>query len=222
MAGLIVMTMTSEQFLTLSQWLSPAFPVGSFAWSHGLEQAVGSGAVGDAASLADWLDAILMHGAGRNDAILLAAAYHAADASILSDIALLAAALAPSFERKTEAQQQGAAFAATIRQVWHLDVPDMPYPVAIGRAAALHDLPLVPVTEVFLLAFVTNLVQAAQRLMPLGQTGAQKVIHALSPRCAAAAAIAAPGDLDSLGSATFAVEIASMRHEDLAHRLFRS
>jgi len=218
----IVMTMTSEQLLTLTQWLSPAFPVGSFAWSHGLEQAVASGEVTNAATLADWLDVVLTLGAGRNDAILLVAAYHAADPAVLSDVGELADALAPSLERKVEAQQQGAAFAATVRQVWALDIPDVPYVVAIGRAAALVELPVVPVTQVFLLAFVTNLVQAAQRLMPLGQTEAQRVIHILSRRCAEVAATAASSDLDALGSAAFAVDIAAMHHEELAPRLFRS
>ena len=222
MTDRIVMTMTSDQLLTLAQWLSPAFPVGSFAWSHGLEQAVASGEVTNVATLADWLDVVLTHGAGRNDAILLAAAYHAVDPAVLSDIAELAAALAPSLERRVEAQQQGAAFAATVRQVWAFDLPDVPYAVAIGRAAALANFPVVPVTQVFLLAFVTNLVQAAQRLMPLGQTEAQRVIHGLSRRCVDVAETTASGDLDTLGSAAFAVDIAAMLHEELAPRLFRS
>ena len=214
--------MTSEQILTLTQWLSPAFPVGAFAWSHGLEQAVAAGQVTNSAGLFDWLEAVLLHGAGRNDAILLAAAYQTADAADLTTVAELALALAPSLERRAESQQQGAAFAATVREVWRLDLPDMAYAVAVGRAAVLCKLPLVPVIQIFLLAFVTNLVQGAQRLMPLGQTDAQRVIHGLARRCAEVASSTAKGDLDELGGAAFAVDIAAMRHEVLAPRLFRS
>jgi len=219
------MTMTTDGLLTLQQWLSPAYPVGAFAWSHGLEQAIADGQVRDADSLCDWLEVVLAHGAGRSDAILLVAAHDAADAAALAGIAELAAALAPSAGRRAEALAQGAAFAATTRDVWGYDLPDLPdmaYPVAVGRAAALAGVPVGDVVQAYLLAFVTSLAQAAQRLMPLGQTGAHRVIRALAPLCAdvARAALAAtPGDL---GSAAFAIDIAAMRHEVLAPRIFRS
>ena len=58
--------------LRLMQMLSPAFPVGSYAYSQGLEQAISDGNVTDAASLTGWITAILTHGSARMDAILLA------------------------------------------------------------------------------------------------------------------------------------------------------
>lgn len=211
--------MNTDHLLTLTQWLSPAYPVGAFAWSHGLERAVARGDVTDAASLADWLDAVLDHGAGRSDAILLCAAHGADD---VAPIAELAAALAPSRERRMETLQQGAAFAATTRAVWGLDLPDMAYPVAVGRAAGLIGLPVVPTAQVWLQSFASNLVQAAQRLMPLGQTAAQRVLTGLAPLCAAQGEMAANASLDDIGSATFAVDIASMQHETQYSRIFRS
>lgn len=211
--------MHTEHLLTLSQWLSPAYPVGAFAWSHGLEQAVAAGYVSDAAALADWLGAVLEHGAGRSDAILICAA-HAADD--IAPVAQLAAALAPSRERRMETMQQGAAFAATTRAVWGLDLPDMAYPVAVGRAAGLMALPVVPTAQIWLQAFASNLIQAAQRLMPLGQTEGQRILRELSKLCAEVGAQAATSDLDDIGSATFAVDIASMRHEGQQPRIFRS
>ncbi len=214
--------MTTDGLLTLMQWLSPAYPVGSFGWSHGLEQAIADGQVTDADSLRDWLDLVLSHGAGRSDAILLGAAHAAPDGPALATIAALAEALAPSAQRRAEALEQGAAFAATTRAVWGYALPDMAYPVAVGRAAGLAGLARRDVTQAYLLAFVSNLVLAAQRLMPLGQTAAQQVIRALGPRCAAVAAEATAAALDDLGSAAFAIDIAAMRHETLASRIFRS
>ena len=211
--------MQAEALLTLSQWLSPAFPVGAFAWSHGLEQAVRDGAVRDATSLADWLDVMLTCGAGRTDVILLIAAARSED---VAEIAALAAALAPSRERLAETMGQGAAFATVMRSVWGFDMPDMAYPVAVGRAARLAGLPEVTVAQLFLQSVASNLVQAAQRLMPLGQTAAQRVLAGLSPVCARMAQEAAEAGLDGIGGAGFAMDIASMRHEQMEPRMFRS
>jgi urease accessory protein len=213
--------MQAEAFLTLSQWLSPAFPVGAFAWSHGLEQAVRDGHVRDAGTLADWLDVLLTAGAGRTDAILLAEAARA-DGPDVAALAELAAALQPSRERVAETLGQGTAFATTVRAVWGLDVADMAFPVAVGRAAGLAGLPVLPVAQLYLQAMVSNLIQAAQRLMPLGQTAAQRVLAGLSPVCAQVAAEAMEAGLDGIGGAGFAIDIASMRHEGMEPRMFRS
>ena len=213
--------LTSTQLLMLTRWLSPAFPTGGFAWSHGLEQAVRDGVVQDVGSLEDWLSVLLRQGAGRTDVILMAAA-HGADGEELEALAELARALAPSRERRAEALGQGAALARTLRAVHGWDLPDMALPVALGRAARLGGLPVGPVAAVALQSFVTTLVQAAQRLMPLGQTAAQGVLLRLAPLCEAVAEEAVHLTTDDIGSAAFAIDIASMRHEVLEPRIFRS
>ena len=211
--------MNTEHLLTLTQWLSPAYPIGAFAWSHGLERAVQRGDVTNRDSLADWLKAVLEQGAGRSDAILLTVAHGTDD---VSEVAALAAVLAPSAERKAETLQQGAAFAATTRAVWGLNLPDMAYPVAVGRAAGMMGLPVVPVAQVWLQAFVGNLIQAAQRLMPLGQTEGQRILAELSPICMQVGQDASLATLDDIGTASFAVDIASMQHAQNYPRIFRS
>lgn len=211
--------MRDADLLTLTQWLSPAYPIGAFAWSHGLESAVARGDVSGADGLAAWLHDVVTLGAGRSDAILLVAAYEADDPA---EIAALAAALAPSKERRMETLQQGAAFAAVTRDVWGLELPDTAYPVVVGRAARLKNLPLLPVTQVWLQGFASNLVQAALRLMPLGQTAGAQILAGLTPAILAVAEEAQSASLDDLGTATFAVDIASMQHADLPSRIFRS
>jgi urease accessory protein len=213
--------LTASQLLRLSRWLSPAFPTGGFAWSHGLETAVRDGTVRDAASLEDWLEVLLRWGAGRTDAILMTAA-HRSDGAGLAALAELAQALAPSRERRAETLGQGAALARTLRAVHGWDLPDMALPVALGRAARLGELPIGPVSAVALQGFATTLVQAAQRLMPLGQTDAQGLLLRLSPVCEAVAAEALHLAPDDIGSSAFAIDIASMRHEALEPRIFRS
>lgn len=211
--------------LTLAQWLSPAFPVGGFSYSHGLEWAVEAGDVVDAAGFENWLGAILQQGAGRNDAILLAAAYGAPDQAAVRQIDTLSRALAPSRERLQESALLGAAFARTVSDIWHLpttDLTDLTYPVAVGRAARMQDLPLADSLLMYLHGFASNLTAAATRLIPLGQTEAQAALAALAPRCAQIAEQALTWTLDDLGGCTFMADIASMKHETQYSRLFQS
>ena len=206
----------------LAAWLSPAYPVGAFAYSHGLEAAIAEGTVSDAVSVQHWLETLLRQGAGRNDAILLAEAWRAPGDP---DLAALSFVLQPAAERRLESRMQGAAFAAVTATAFpadHLDDEALPYPLAVGHAAAAHGLPLLPVLALFLQGFAANLVSAAVRLVPLGQTAGQEVLAALLPVCRAVAEEAASAGRDDLGGFTLLGDIASMRHETQYSRLFRS
>lgn len=208
--------------LTLAQWLSPAYPVGAFSFSHGLEWAVECGDVRDAASFQAWLKQCLTHGAGRNDAILLADSWRDPDDNALEHTDALARALAPSRERLAETVQQGAAFARVTADVWSLLLPAYTYPVAIGAAAGKLGLPLNDTLVMYLHAFAGNLTSAATRLVPLGQTEAQTVLAALAPLCITLAETAQSQTLDDLGAACMMADIASMKHETQYARLFQS
>lgn len=208
--------------MLLHRWLSPSYPVGAFAYSHGIEAAVADGLVFDTPSAARWITGVMAQGAGRNDAILLAAAWRAPDARTVAELAELASALAPSSGRRLETEAQGAAFAGTTAAVHGIELAPAPYPVALGRAARLLSLPLDLTLRLFLLAFASNLTSAAIRLVPLGQTDGQRLLSALEPRLEALAVETAPGDLDALGSSAVLSDIAAMRQEVLTTRLFRS
>lgn len=213
--------MEAEALLTLAQWLSPAYPTGAFAWSHGLEAATAERRVTDAASLERWIADLLAHGSGRTDAILLGEAFRA-DPAALPDLDDLALALAPSSERLAETREQGAAFAATTRAVWGFDLPPMALPLAVGRAATLAALPLRPVVQLYLHALASAQVQAALRLMPLGQTAGQRVLHRLAPLCARMAEESLALTPEDIGACAFGLDLAAMRHETLPSRIFRS
>jgi urease accessory protein len=219
--------------LTLMVWLSPAFPVGSFAYSHGLERAVEAGDVMDAASLQSWLIDLLDCGAPRADAILFATAFGAATAGdwpALMETNALAVALGVSAERRLETTAQGAAFVAAARAAWDCDPlrrlgesdERTAYPVAVAAAAAGHRLSLDASLEAFLLALIANFVSAVLRLGPIGQTDGQRIQAALMPNIRALAREAAHARLADLGGAAFRADIAAMRHETQYSRLFRS
>ncbi|MEP9353284.1 urease accessory protein UreF [Xanthobacter sp. KR7-65] len=220
--------------LPLFAWLSPAFPVGAYAYSHALEWAVEAGDVRDEASLAAWLDDLMQLGFARSDAILLAHALRAAeanDAARLLEINALAVALAPSAELRLETCQQGRSFLSAVRAAWPAPrlealagalTGEVAYPVAVGLAAGGHRMPLVATLEAFLLAVAQNLVSAAVRLAPIGQTAGTRVVASLAPRALALAQEVPLLSFDDLGSATFRADLGSFRHETQYTRLFRS
>ncbi len=214
----------------LLTWLSPAFPTGSFGYSHGLEQAIAERRIVDAGGLAAWLQDLLERGAGWTDAVLLTearAAVLATDTARLQAVADLARAMAPSAERLRESQAQGAAFLKAVAIGWPSMALDAlegqaAYGVAVGAAAGAQGLPLPDVLAAYLQAFVANLTNACQRLMPLGQTGAVAVLAALEPAVLAITRRAETSTLDDLGACALMSDILSMRHETLEPRLFLS
>ncbi len=218
----------------LMTWLSPSFPVGAFSYSSGIEWAVEAGDIVDAASLRDWLGAMLADGPGFCDGVFLAHAHRAVasgDEMALRDIAELAAAFVPSRERQLETSAQGRAFIDIARAAWNCDGLDrmishcdgaIAYPVAVGLVSAAHAIPLAPTLHGFFHALASNWISAGARLVPLGQTDSQRVLALLEPVVVATAQRALTATLDDLGSATFRADLASMRHETQYTRLFRS
>ncbi len=228
--------MPPEALRKLLAWLSPAFPVGSYSYSHGLEWAIEDGSVTDAATLSVWLTDSLRHGAGRNDAILFLEAWRAAkagDADRLRAVAEIGAALQPSRERHLETTAQGRAFLAAVMAAWPNDrltataglMPQdgaLPYPVAVALAATAHAIPAEPALAALLNGFVANVVSAGVRAIPIGQTDGLRVIAGLGTVIDAVIATASAASLDDLGGAALRADIASMRHETQYTRLFRS
>ena len=156
----------------LMAWLSPAFPVGAFSYSSGIEWAVEAGDIKDAGTLQAWLAVMLADGAGFCDAVLFAHAHRAAaggDDKALRAVAELAAAFAPSKERHLETTAQGNAFVEAARAAWPCAALDrlkatwdgaVAYPVAVAVAAAGHGVALAPALAAYLQAIAANLVSA--------------------------------------------------------------
>lgn len=213
---------TQDPLLILSQWFSPAYPLGGFAYSHGLETAIARGDITTAAQLEDWLADLLRNGSGRNDAILLRAGFACADHGAVAEVDAHARAFAASAERITEGAQQGAAFARTTNAIWATDLPDLMLPVAVGYAARALDLPVELSAQMYLQSFASTLTSAAVRLVPLGQTEGQACLQALGPLCVQIASETAEEGLDDLASCTFVIDIMAMQHETLTPRIFQS
>ena len=213
---------TATETLTLAQWFSPAFPVGAFAYSHGLEWAIESGAVHDPASAKTWIGQVLEHGTGWNDALLLSAAYRASDETSARDVDDIARALAASKERLKETDLQGSAFCKVVSDLSGFTIDGLIYPVAAGWAARQANLPLDLTAQMYLQSFLSNLASVAMRLVPLGQTAGQALIRDMTALCIDIAKASLKHDLNDLTSTAFLSDIAAMKHETQHSRNFRT
>ncbi len=206
--------------LTLVQWLSPSFPTGGFAYSHGLEAAIASGQVAGADGVRGWLGDVLTLGAGRQDAILLALSLDPlADHEALD---MLARALQVSSERQTETLDQGTAFARTVSGLTGRDLAPRCLPVAVGEAAAPLALTVEEVVALYLHSFASNLTSVAMRFVPLGQAEGQGVLAALHALIVKLAAEAPGLRIEYLGSSALGADLAAMQHETMDVRIFRT
>jgi urease accessory protein len=234
-------TMTDQHLhaqLALQAWLSPAYPVGAYAYSHGLETAAEKGTVHDAPSLEDWLNDILRHGSGWNDAIFITEAFRThgelqRDKWIvaLCEIAELACAMTGTAELRQECLQQGTAFLDVTCKAWPhaaLDAlaknigANTAYPVCFGGAAAAHGCDPAQTINGYLFAMLSNWVSAAVRMNIVGQSAGQQIAAVLVSRIEAVTAAALASSLDDLGGCSFLNDIASFHHETQNARLFRS
>jgi urease accessory protein len=226
--------LTAPALFRLMAWLSPAYPIGAFSYSSGIEWAVEAGDIKDAETLRQWLAAMMADGSGFADAVFFTHAHRAIDTSddaALRAVAELAAAFVSSKERLLETTAQGRAFLDVTRAAWPCAALDrlatvwsgpVALPVAVAAACAGHGIAGAPALLAFLHALAANWISAGVRLIPLGQTDGQRVLAALEPVVAATAARAHQTPLDEVGTATFRADLAGMRHESQYTRLFRS
>jgi len=219
--------------LQLMSWLSPAFPIGSFSYSHGLEQAVETGLLTNLAGVTGWISTILRHGGAWVDAVLFCEAHRAIranDPDRLASVAELAGAWRGTAETAPESRAQGRAFVTALTACWPGAEQDRwlaclknpSYAIAVAVAAATAGIEEEAALTAFLHAVAANLVSAAVRLIPLGQTDGQRAVRALAQLIPEVALAARSAALDTLGTATPMVDWVSMRHETQYTRLFRS
>lgn len=230
---LTTMTMSTDTgaLYRLLAWASPAFPTGAFSYSHGLESAAADGAVLDRETLEAWIAATVAHGSGRVDADILRDAWRAASAgddAALAEVNRRGVAYRATTELALESSQQGAAFAAAYGAAWggsggsHEPGHMACHAAIFGSAAAGAGITLEDALLAYLSAFAANLMSAGLRLGIVGQTDGQRILAGLEPVVAAAVEASPARAAEDFGSATFALDLASMAHETLYSRLFRS
>ena len=207
-----------RDMMILQAWFSPAFPIGAYSYSHGLETAIQDGLITDEVSLQSWISTLLLYGSGRNDGLFIKAAYEAEE-----EANALCLALCASKERWQETTELGQAFSRVANTSYQTDLPDgLAYPVAVGLAARAEDLDLTLTLQGYLQAFAANLISVGVRAIPIGQQAGQHCLVGLYPVIEEVSEDAAEASLDEVGSAALLSDVMAMKHETSSPRIYRT
>jgi urease accessory protein len=221
-------TTTTDAALLQLIWLaSPALPVGGFSYSEGLEAAVESGFVRDEASAGDWLEAQLHTSLARGDLAVVAAV--ATDPERAEALDVWVRSTRETSELRLQAEQMGRSLEQWRRSVGRGDArnpdiahEDRTYPVAFALAAATSGASTRAIALTFAFAWSENMMQAAIKAVPLGQSAGQRILARLAGEIPKAVDHALTlGDADRQ-SFTPMLAILSAQHETQYSRLFRS
>lgn len=217
--------------LRLLQLASPALPVGAYAYSQGMEQAVHLGWIADEAQACDWVEGVLTNGLARLDAPVLARLHAAWKTGDITEVERWNAFLYACRE-SAELQAEDRTLArALVRLLGDLGVEDARHFVdseritfaALFALAAVHwNIPAVQCVQGYLWSWCENQVAAAIKLVPLGQTAGQRSLLRLGERIPELASAALTMADDVIGQVMHGLAMASTRHETQYSRLFRS
>ena len=210
---------TELKFMTVMQWMSPAFPIGAFAYSHGLEWAIDKDHVSNGEKLQKWITDLLEYGSLRTDAIFISLILRGHDAKKMNELSM---ALCPAGERLLETKLQGSAFAKVIEDVWQQDIGELSLPIAVALAAKNQSIEQDLILPAYLHAFCSNLISAAIRLIPIGQTEGQRIMLELYTTISDLVQTAYESEIDDLNSACFFSDVSAMEHEYLQPRIFKT
>ena len=210
---------TELKFMTVMQWMSPAFPIGAFAYSHGLEWAIDKDHVSNGEKLQKWITDLLEYGSLRTDAIFISLILRGHDVRKMNELSM---ALCPAGERLLETKLQGSAFAKVIEDVWQQDIGELSLPIAVALAAKNQSIEQDLILPAYLHAFCSNLISAAIRLIPIGQTEGQRIMLELYTTISDLVQTASESEIDDLNSACFFSDVSAMEHEYLQPRIFKT
>ena len=210
---------TDLKFMTVMQWMSPAFPIGAFAYSHGLEWAIDKDHVSNGEKLQKWITDLLEYGSLRTDAIFISLILRGHDVRKMNELSM---ALCPAGERLLETKLQGSAFAKVIEDVWQQDIGELTLPIAVALASKNQSIEQDLILPAYLHAFCSNLISAAIRLIPIGQTEGQRIMLELYQTISDLVQTASESEIDDLNSACFFSDVSAMEHEYLQPRIFKT
>lgn len=211
----------------LLQLASPALPVGAYSYSEGLETLVHSGVVQDVDALEKWMIRELHYGAARLEAATMLRSYRATTAQAFDRVLYWnqwLTAARETEELRSQSLQMGGSLLRLFRSLYSEPIPNFPdgcnFAIAFGLVAALWEIDESAALLAYLHSWATNLVSAGVKLIPLGQTVGQKLLLKLGEEMGKCAIT----DLtdDELETCGWGLSIASMTHETLYSRLFRS
>jgi urease accessory protein len=217
--------------LRLWQLISPALPVGAYAYSTGLEYAVDCGWITNETTASNWITGQLQHNLAALDVpvlVRLYTAWQANDVGTAKHWSRFLLASRESGELLAEDRHLGSALAQLLPELgieaardWQ-DTPHSSFAALFSLAAARWDVPLAETAQGYLWAWCENQVAAAIKLIPLGQTAGQRILSTITQQLPAAVNHGLQLDDEDIGAIAPGVAFASTRHETQYSRMFRS
>ena len=210
--------------------VSPALPVGAYAYSQGLEYAVHAGWVRDEASTFEWLQGVLRFGLGTLDLPILQrlhAAWSSGDTLAVQRWNDELIAARESAELRAEERHLGSALARVLVELGIGEAADWPprdatFATLFSLAAVRWRLAVAATLSGYAWAWSENQVLAAVKLVPLGQSAGQRLLHRLTDLLPPVIARALELPDHAVGNSTFSQVLAAALHELQYSRLFRS
>lgn len=220
------------QLLYLLQLASPALPVGAYSYSEGLETLVQSGQLQDVETLLHWLTHELRYGAIQFEIVALVRSHLCVQTQDLESLKAWnnwLSALRDTEELRHQSWQMGQSLVRLLR---NMQPEAMPFLQACGEphnfavvyaiATALWNIDCRAAVLGYLHSWATNLVNAGVKLIPLGQTAGQQLLIDLYPDLEQTAERILQAEPSDFNTCSWGLAIASMNHETLYSRLFRS
>ena len=232
--------MNPNALYKLLSWFSSVYPIGSFNYSHGLEYAIERDLIKTREQLEEWIRGVILFGTGRVDALLFKTGYDLLQNGMfasevqLNELIFISNAFKTTPELWTESYRQGEAALKILidtydffelkqlqNQLKKLNKKPV-LAVVFGIACAACQLPFEESLCSFLHAFISNVVMAGTKLIPLGQTDSQKIIMNLQSSLVTLIRQIQELTLEDIGSATPMLDWTSAHHETQYTRLFQS
>ena len=204
-----------KELQILQIWFSSSFPIGSYAYSHGLEAMIDNKYIKDENDLLNFIYVLVNHGTLKNDYIFIKKTYEGYD---LNDLVL---ANASCKERYIETISLGNSFRKILKESWNFVIEEgTAYPVCIGRAGLFFKISFDKIITFYFQSFISNLVNVCIKHIPLGQKVGQDCIYKSVKIIEKFLKKSKNLDLNDIGGITFNLDLQSIKHETLSSRVY--
>lgn len=211
----IKMKIFKDPHQILQLWFSSSFPIGSYAYSHGLEALIDDKKIKNKEDVKEFLDALLFYGTLRNDYIFMKSIYKG------EEINELILASASSKERQIEMIDMGNSFRKIMKDSWELSLPkNKSFIYCLTRAGLHFNINFDDLIKFYLQSFITNLINVCVKHIPMSQKDGQMLNVNFIDKIQQFLTKSKDLTLKDIGSTFFVADIYSIKHENLDTRIY--
>ena len=199
----------------LQIWFSSSFPIGSYAYSHGLEALIDDKKIKNNNDVKEFLDALLFYGTLRNDYIFMKSIYKGDE---INQLILVSAA---SKERQIEMIDMGNSFRKIMKDSWELSLPEnTSFIYCLAKAGLYFDIKFDDLIKFYLQSFISNLINVCVKHIPMSQKDGQSLNVIFINQIQEFLTHSDKLTLNDIGSTFFIGDIFAIKHENLDSRIY--